>query len=148
MSAWQSWDLLWHPWWKPSSACYTITARLALFSDSPLWEWDIHNQKHWFIVTMPQWWALQIIQSKDSICIWWKCDSVRLGIKLHKICMTLAGTLDRKIWQITRANITWGPTISTSDHGIYTRRILPGTYPGLRDQALWKDVLELWRIER
>ncbi len=61
--------------------------------------------------------------------------------------MTLAGTLGRKIWQITRENTTWGPTTSMSDRGIYTWKILPGTYPGLKDQVLWKGVLEHWRME-
>jgi hypothetical protein len=58
-----------------------------------------------------------------------------LGIKLHKICITSAGTSDKRIWQITRANITWGPTMSMSDHGIYTWRILQDFSLMLRDLA-------------
>ncbi len=42
----------------------------------------------------------------------------------------------QKIWQITRSNITWGPTTSMSDCGIYMWEILLGTNPGLRDLAL------------
>jgi hypothetical protein len=59
-----------------------------------------------------------------------------LGIKFHKICTTSAGTPDKIFWKITSANITQGPTMSMSDHGIYTWRILQDIYPRLRDLAL------------
>jgi hypothetical protein len=35
-----------------------------------------------------------------------------------------------------QSKITWDPTTSMSDRGIYTWKILPGTYPGLRVRAL------------
>ncbi len=44
-------------------------------------------------------------------------------------------TLDRQTWQINRANIPCGPTMSMLDRGIYTWEILPGTYPRLKDLA-------------
>jgi hypothetical protein len=59
-----------------------------------------------------------------------------MGIKLHKVCTTSAGILDKRIWLITRANITWCPTMSMSDHSFYTQKNLQDIYHGLRDLAL------------
>jgi hypothetical protein len=61
----------------------------------------------WCIVTTLPRLELQIIPSNNNVLVQWKCDSFGWGIKIHKVCMTLAGTLEWKIWQITitRANI-------------------------------------------
>jgi hypothetical protein len=79
---------------------------------------------------------LQIIPSNDKVLVQWECDSSEWGIKEHKIRMPLVGTLEWKIWQITRANITWDHTTSMSDHGIYTCKVLLWTYQGHRVRAL------------
>ncbi len=54
-------------------ALYHVTAKLASISNSPWHKWVICNLKHLFIVTTPLQWALHIIQSRDNVCIQWKC---------------------------------------------------------------------------